>query len=194
MSVNFDGLLHVISDMPLAVAIYDSEDLNIAIANERMLKIWSRTDNLAGRRLGDIFLEYVEQGFEGLLREVWRTGETYTGEEILAYINIDGIPIPRYFDFEYKALKDSSDNIYALLHTATDVTDRRLAQEQAAQLQRSQEALKEELQTINEQLTALNEEYLSTNEQLEEYNQVIRDINTNYLSTIRVSVLPTKGF
>ncbi|KGE12477.1 ATP-binding protein [Sphingobacterium deserti] len=183
MNVSFNGLLHVISEMPNAVAVYDSEDLNIAIANKNMLKIWSRTDNLDGQRLGDIFPEYIEQGFEGLLRNVWKTGEAFSGEEVLANILIDGILSPRYFDFEYKPLKDQNGVTYALLHTATDVTDRKLAREQVAERQASEENIREELQAMNEELATLNEEYMTTNEQLEEYNHAINEINTKLTQT-----------
>ncbi len=184
MKLSLHTLLHVISDMPHAVAIYDSEDLNIALTNEKMLNIWSRTDNLVGRKLGDVFPEYIQQGFEGLLRNVWITGETYTGYDIPADITVAGIPTCRYFDFEYKPLIDSNGHTYALLHTATDVTDRKLAWLEVARREASEAAINEELnasneelQAMNEELTALNEEYISTNEQLEEYNVEVQSVN-----------------
>ncbi|WP_166336638.1 ATP-binding protein [Sphingobacterium chungjuense] len=183
MNVSFNGLLHVISEMPNAVAVYDSEDLNIAIANEKMLKMWNRADNLDGQRLGDIFPEYIEQGFEGLLRNVWKTGEAFSGEEIPADILIDGILTPRYFDFKYNPLKDQNGITYAILHTATDVTDRKLAREQVAERQASEENVKAELQATNEELTTLNEEYMATNEQLDKYNYAINEINTKLTET-----------
>lgn len=133
--------------------------------------------------MGDIFPEYIEQGFEGLLRNVWKTGEAFSGEEVLANILIDGILSPRYFDFEYKPLKDQNGVTYALLHTATDVTDRKLAREQVAERQASEENIREELQAMNEELATLNEEYMTTNEQLDEYNHAVNEINTKLTQT-----------
>ena len=98
MNVTFSGLLHVIADMPHAVAVYDSEDLNIAVANEKMLEIWSRKDDLTGRRFGEVFPEHVKQGFDALLRNVWKTGHTYDALETRADITIDGIPTTKFFD------------------------------------------------------------------------------------------------
>ncbi|PVH24276.1 PAS domain S-box protein [Sphingobacterium corticibacter] len=205
MNLTLRGLLHVIADMPHAVAVYDSEDLNIAVANAKMLAIWSRKDDLTGRQFGEVFPEHVAQGFDALLRNVWKTGHTYDALETRADITIDGIPTTRFFDFQYKALKDENGETYALLHTATDVTDRKLAWENVAQREASEASINEELRDNNEKLNlvlseleqrdkelqkvndelasnnleliALNEEYQSTNEMLHQTHLNLQQAN-----------------
>ena len=111
-----------------------------------------------------------------LFVNVWRTGITYGNVDTSAVLEINGKLQTSYFDFEYRALKDDTGSVYAILHTATDVTERffnrqtlKLAAEQAEHLQREQ-ALNEELAASNEEIVAVNEELIITQNNLQLLN------------------------
>ncbi len=145
-------LLRVLEKSPLATAIYDSPGLRIAFANEAMLKMWCATPNILGRRFGEVFPSFKEGGFASILENVWGTGITYRATDTLAII-VDGHERnTRYFDFEYKALLDDSGQTYAILHSATDVTQRKLNE---GQLQSHQEQLSfnNDLETLTHTLS-----------------------------------------
>lgn len=170
MSITLPGLLEVFSHLPHATAVYDREDLNIAFVNKAMLAIWERTDNLVGRTLGEVFPEYVSQGFEGILRKVWLTGETYAAQEVPANIMIEGVLTPRFFDFEYRAIHDETGKTTAILHTAVEVSDRMQAWKVLSEKEVSEAA-------FNEELNASNEELLQTNKLLNVSLQNTQELN-----------------
>ncbi|MCL7987290.1 PAS domain S-box protein [Sphingobacterium sp. lm-10] len=173
MNITLTGIVEVFFHLPHAVAIYDSKDLNIAFVNAQMLEIWNRKDNLVGRNFGDVFPEHVRQGFDALLRNVWLSGTTYTAKETPANILIDGELKTHYFDFEYRALQDNQGKTIAVLHTATEVSDRMLAWKTVLEREASEAAINEELRASNEELHSTMEELGETVQKLENsYDQI----------------------
>ncbi|KKX47154.1 MULTISPECIES: PAS domain-containing sensor histidine kinase [Sphingobacterium] len=120
-------ILAILNDSPQATAIYDNGDLNIVYANQGMLDIWCADESIIGRTLCACFPNFVNEGFCSILKNVWKTGITYNATEVAATIVVGDRKIKRYFDFEYKAILDDKGQTYAILHTASDVTERKLA-------------------------------------------------------------------
>jgi signal transduction histidine kinase len=120
-------ILSVLHHSPQATAIYDNSDLNILYANQAMLDIWCADESIVGRTLCACFPNFVQEGFCSILKNVWKTGITYNATEVAANIVVGDRKIKRYFDFEYKAMVDPNGRTYAILHTASDVTERKLA-------------------------------------------------------------------
>lgn len=63
-------LLSVLERSPLATAIYDSADLNIAFANQAMLDTWSATSSILGHTLCACFPSFEKEGFSSILKNV----------------------------------------------------------------------------------------------------------------------------
>ncbi|WP_129714038.1 PAS domain-containing protein [Pedobacter sp. SYP-B3415] len=132
-SLSSHDLLAVLSLSPNATAVYTSEDIVIEMANDEMLSFWDKDRSVVGMPLAEAVPELAEQVFIGLLKNVWRTGETYSGSQMPATLLRNGLPTQRYFDFEYRAVKDHAGKTRCILHTATDVTDGVHARLRAAQ-------------------------------------------------------------
>ncbi|RYG18842.1 MAG: PAS domain-containing protein, partial [Chitinophagaceae bacterium] len=130
-----------------------------------------------------------------------------------ANIVVDGVLKTFYFDFIYRPIKNAQGDVFCLLHTATEVSDRIAAwqavsereaielglKEELTKANLEYEAINEEYQVINEELATLNEEYLATNEKLEETNQLLRTFqqdleNTNQILAQSNSVLIADNF
>lgn len=174
-----------------ATAIYTGEALNIQLANEAMLKIWGKDQSVHGMRFEDAIPEMAGQPFTELLKNVWRTGETFSATDMAATLEVDGKLVTSYFDFKYAAIRSENGEMYCILHTATDVTQRVLAwnivrtkEEEAELLNQDLAASNEEYMSINEELAALNEEYHATNEELQVTNERLESLNEEYHSTI----------
>ncbi len=120
-------LLSVLDQSPLAAAIYNSSDLTIVYANQGMLDLWYVDRSIVGKTFGSCFPNFEKEGFASILRNVWNTGITYRGSQVPAIIKMDDKQVKRYFDFEYKAIVDESGQTVAILHTAIDVTEQKLA-------------------------------------------------------------------
>lgn len=126
--IAFDNfILSVLQHSPLANAIYDNGDLNIAYANQAMLDMWCADESIIGKTFCKCFPNFEQEGFSSILKNVWKTGVTYRATDVPANIVVGNSKVKRYFDFEYKALTDENGLTYAILHTASDVTDRKLA-------------------------------------------------------------------
>ncbi|TDS17645.1 ATP-binding protein [Sphingobacterium paludis] len=159
-------ILNILQQVPQATAIYDNKDLHIAYVNQDMLDMWATTDEVLGTNLGDSFPEFETQGFVGILKKVWLTGETYRAHDVPANILLDGIPTTFYFDFEYRALLNENRETYAILHTAQEVSSRLEAWAAVRKKEMQEAALNEELRSSIEEQRALTEEYMAINEKL----------------------------
>jgi len=120
--------------------------------------------------------ELKGQPFTALLKEVWNSEQKYTGKDVEATLEIDGKLVSSYFDFVYKPVFDSQGNLFCILHTASDVTER----VNAWKLVREKE---EREQQINEELEAANEEYQATNEELTAANEQLSKIHRRLVYT-----------
>lgn len=157
------ALLEILNQSTQATAIYIGPDLIIQLASQDMLKFWGKDESVIGKKFEDALPELKGQPFTGLLKEVWNSEQKYTGKDVEAILEINGELISSYFDFVYKPVFDSEGNLFCILHTASDVTERVMAWK----LVRKKE---EREQKINEELEAVNEEYRATNEELAEAN------------------------
>ena len=159
-------LIDVLNHSPLATAIYDSSDLNIAFANDAMLTMWCSNRSIIGKPLSEAFPNFKEEGFSRILENVWRTGISYKAMDTPAGIVDGDVTHTRYFDFEYKALVNTDNQTYAILNTSIDVTARNRA-----------------LQLLKKQ-----EQQLSDNHDLEEITNSLAHDAKNPIAIVRLAI------
>ncbi|WP_025144317.1 PAS domain-containing protein [Pedobacter jeongneungensis] len=170
------ALLEILNQSTQATAIYIGPDLVIQLASQDMLKFWGKDASVIGKKFEEALPELKGQPFTALLKEVWNSGEKYVGKDVEATLEINGELVSSYFDFVYKPVFDSQGNIFCILHTASDVTER----VNAWKLVREKE---EREQQINEELEAANEEYQATNEELAAANDQLSKIHNQLIYT-----------
>ena len=173
-------LLNILALSQNATAIYTTEDLIIQSANDAMLMFWSKGRNVIGLRLEDAVPPLKDNPLLQLLKNVWRTGVDYDAKDVPADIRVNGELQTTYFDLKYRAIKNSSGEIYCILHTARNVSDlvHKRAEVKALQLKTQQlneelTAFNEELSTMNEELSVMNEELTSANEEQQLANDAL---------------------
>ncbi|MCU7618978.1 PAS domain-containing protein [Chryseobacterium sp. PBS4-4] len=113
----------LIKNSDYSTAIYRSEDLHIELANDLMLKTWGKDSSVIGKKLEDALPELEGQPFVGILKDIFKTGKTYTATEDKVDLIVDGILQTYYFNFSYKPLKNQSGEVYAIHNMAVNVTD-----------------------------------------------------------------------
>lgn len=121
-------ILDVLATLPKAFAVYTTEDVVIQSANDAMLAFWGKDKDIIGMPLAQAVPELIGQPFIQMLQDVWNTGITNTGKSIAAETRINGVLQTLYYNYEYKAMKNSEGKTYAILHTAEDVTEMFLTQ------------------------------------------------------------------
>lgn len=162
-------LLSVLTGANNAVAIHVTRNFNIQYASDAMIAIWGKDNSVIGKPLEVALPELEGQPFISLFEKVWDEGITITGTDTPADLYVDGQLQTFYFDFEYRAIKDGKNRTYCILHTATDVTARFIAQQR-------EQSMAEELRTMNEELSASNEELHSSLEELNLSQQQLKDV------------------
>lgn len=113
----------LIKQSDYSIAIYRSEDLYIELANEPMLKTWGKDESVIGMKLEDALPELEGQPFIGILKDIFKTGKTYTATEDKVELVVDGKLQTFYYNFSYKPLKNSAGEVYAIHNMAVNVTD-----------------------------------------------------------------------
>jgi signal transduction histidine kinase len=123
----------LIKESDFAIALYYGRELKIQYVNEIMTGYWGKDLSVVGKCFKDAVPELEGQPFLDLLDHVFTSGETYVGKEEMAMLRVNGMIRPFYFNYTYKALRDLQDQVYAIHHTAIDVTDQVLSKKKIEQ-------------------------------------------------------------
>ncbi|MCJ8155416.1 PAS domain-containing protein [Chryseobacterium sp. SSA4.19] len=113
----------LIRNSDYSIAIYRTEDLYVEFANERMLKTWGKDASVLGMKLEAALPELEGQPFIGILKDIFKTGETYAANEDKVDLIVNGTLQTFYYNFSYKPLKNQDGKVYAILNMAVNVTD-----------------------------------------------------------------------
>ena len=120
---NIESFRSLINEAPVATSIFTGSEHIIEVANEEALKLWGKDKRIIGKTIAEAIPELKGQPYLKILDNVYHTGETYEGNENLAYLEINGSLQPVYVNFIYKALRDKSGGIYGILCMGYDVTE-----------------------------------------------------------------------
>ncbi len=123
----------LIKNSDYSTAIYRSDDLYIELANDLMLKTWGKDASVIGTKLEDALPELEGQPFIGILKDIFKTGQTYTATEDRVDLVVDGKLQTYYFNFSYKPIKNQNGEVYAIHNMAVDVTDLVIARKEIQQ-------------------------------------------------------------
>ncbi|MFP3599117.1 ATP-binding protein [Chryseobacterium sp. SIMBA_029] len=166
-----EQLLSILFRSPNATAVYTGDDIAIISANEAMLKFWGKDRNVIGEHFINALPELSGQPFLDILKQVWRSGETYIAKDYPAIIEIDGELQHFYFDFEYKAIGNDNGKTAYILHTASEVSERMEARKMVKEKSKAEQQLTQDLVDLNEEYIVTNEELLHINAKLEAANK-----------------------
>ncbi|WP_256009071.1 PAS domain-containing sensor histidine kinase [Desertivirga xinjiangensis] len=173
----FKGL---VLNADVATGVYTGREMKIEIANDAMIKVWGKDVSVIGKTLHEALPELEGQPFHDLLQEVYTTGVSYRATEDRVNLVVDGQLQTFYFNFSYKALRNTEGEVYAILNMAVDVTEQVLARQAVENSFGQQQELNEELAATNEELAAASEEIAATNDELlevQEYlNKTVSDL------------------
>lgn len=170
------ALLDIIALSTDAMAIYTAEEIIIEFANDAMLALWGKGRDVMGLPLYEAVPALQGRPFKQMMQEVWKTGISDAGITAIATA-IDGLVQTRYFEYEYRAIKDATGNTYAILHRAANVTERELRNIRLVASESEIQALNEKLTSSNEELSTSNDELAQINKELQTSNIDIRRLN-----------------
>jgi len=108
-----------------ATCLFTGKEMVVEIANEKMIQFWGKKeDEVIGKPLREAVPELNGQPFLDILDRVYETGESYTAVDSEVQLKVNGKLGTYYFDFTYKPLFDENGNVYGIMDTAVDVTEK----------------------------------------------------------------------
>jgi PAS domain S-box-containing protein len=118
-----EQLRGLLTEAPVAMAIYRGPNHVIELANQRMLAYWSlNREETAKRPLFDAIPELEDQGFRKIMDTVYRTGERYVAIEAPVILHRFGKEETAYVNLTIEPLKDENSLINGMIAVAADVT------------------------------------------------------------------------
>lgn len=116
----------LVAQSPIPMTIFNGPDFIIDTANDALLKkIWKKKlTEVQGKKLLEVFPELQSQQFPKLLKQVYETGIIYKENEAIAYVDSPEGMNAFYLDFEYAPLFDAEKNVFAIMVTVNDVTEK----------------------------------------------------------------------
>lgn len=117
----------MVADAPVAISVVSGRALLIESANRKILEVWGKTEDIIGRYLKDALPEIQDQSFLQILDDVYMSGQSYYGNEIMARLVRNGVWEEVYFNFVYHPMKDQTGNTLSIMIVATEVTEQVLS-------------------------------------------------------------------
>ncbi|PBQ32896.1 hypothetical protein CNR22_14310 [Sphingobacteriaceae bacterium] len=134
----------LIQEAPVATALFVGKEMLIDLANDKMIEIWGKGKSVIGMPLAEALPELKEQSFLQLLDDVFTTGKSFEANGLFCELLVDGKLRPFYFDFTYKAVRNTKGEIYGVMDMAVDVTEQVLAKRKTEKSQQELLSLFEE--------------------------------------------------
>ncbi|MBL4674768.1 MAG: response regulator [Mucilaginibacter sp.] len=118
-----EQLRGLLTEAPVAMAIYRGSNHIIELANQRMLVYWGRTKEATVKRpLFEAIPELDGQGFREIMDAVYRTGERFVSLEMPVVLHRYGTAETAFVNLTIEALKDENGLINGMIAVAADVT------------------------------------------------------------------------
>jgi len=125
-----DQFFNMFSRAPAAIGMLKGADHVFEMANPLYLQLTGKKD-VIGKTVAEVLPEVIEQGFIGMLDNVYRTGETYIGTETLVKVDKEGKGelIDFYMNFIYQAYRNDKGEIEGVFFFINDITEQQKAKE-----------------------------------------------------------------
>ncbi|MEH6764765.1 MAG: chemotaxis protein CheB [Aequorivita antarctica] len=123
----------MIHSSPSLIAILEGKDLIISTANDAILESWGKGKGIIGKSIFEAIPETVEQGFDKLLLEVYKTGTPIHVDEAPITLLRNGKLELMHYTFVYQAQRDMESNIEGVAILANEVTPQVMAKMELAE-------------------------------------------------------------
>ena len=127
------NLHNLFMQAPAAISILRGDDYVIEMVNKRMAEMWGREiAEVINRPAFVVLTELREQGFKGLLDNLYYTGETFVTEELPINLKRNGAIESIFIKFIYEPLRDDDGIITGVMGLAHEITDQVVARQKIA--------------------------------------------------------------
>lgn len=117
----------LVENAPFAIAVYVGEEMRVELANESIIKIWGKGNDVIGKSFKEVLPELDNQKVFEQIKNVLETGKPFHTENTPLDLVVDGKLGTYYFNYSFTPLYDLKGNIYGVMNTGVDLTDLNLA-------------------------------------------------------------------
>jgi PAS domain S-box-containing protein len=132
---------NILSQSLIAIAILKGPQMTITSANQAIIAIWGKGNDVIGKSLLEVLPEIKDQVFPTLLQKVYETGEHFVTNEIKCILNRNEKEEECYFNLVYQPYRDVDDTITGITILATEITEYVLAKKQIEENEEEQKKL-----------------------------------------------------
>jgi PAS domain S-box-containing protein len=118
----------VIETAPFPIGLYVGKEMRIELANQSIIDIWRKGNDVIGKLYTEILPELENQSVFDQIRNVFETGQSFHKKNTQIDLIVDEKLQSFYFNYSFTPLYDINGNVYGVMNTAAEVTDLNLAQ------------------------------------------------------------------
>ncbi|WP_461107462.1 PAS domain-containing sensor histidine kinase [Spirosoma koreense] len=119
-----------VQSAPFPIGVYIGREMRIMLANQSIMDVWGKGNDVIGKRYSEILPELANQNIYAQLDDVYTTGTAFHAKYQRVDIVVDGKLQPYYFNYSFTPLFDADGQIYGVMNTAAEVTDVVVAKQQ----------------------------------------------------------------
>ncbi len=123
LEVSENRLRSLVESAPFPIGVYVGKEMTITIANQSILDVFGKGNDVIGKKYSEILPELENQAIFEQLDSVFTTGIPIHKRNQQVDILIEGKIKSFFFNYSFMPLFDTSGNIYGVMNTAADVTD-----------------------------------------------------------------------
>ncbi|MEO5644298.1 MAG: PAS domain S-box protein [Bacteroidia bacterium] len=123
----------IVASAPFPIGVFVGKEMRIILANQTILDIWGKGNNVIGKSYMNILPEFESQAIFDQLSNVLNTGNPFHAQNQRVDIEIKGELQAFYFNYSLTPLYDTSGKVYGIMNTAADVTDLNVAKRRLEQ-------------------------------------------------------------
>ncbi|MCF6131839.1 PAS domain-containing protein [Flavobacterium wongokense] len=119
----------LVENAPFAIAVYTGEEMRVELANQAIIDIWGKGNDVIGKTFTEILPELAGQSVFEQIKEVYSTGKAFHTQNTPLELIVNGKKGTYYFNYDFTPLYDLSGNIYGVMNTGVDLTELNLAKQ-----------------------------------------------------------------
>lgn len=117
----------LVENAPFPIALYVGKEMIVELANDSIIKIWGKGNDVIGKSFKDVVPELDNQLVFEQITEVLTSGKSFHTQNTPLDLTVDGILGTYYFNYSLTPIYDVNGNVYGVMNTGVDLTDLNLA-------------------------------------------------------------------
>ncbi len=113
----------LVESAPFPIAVYVGKEMRIQLANQSIIDIWGKGNQVIGKLYAEVLPELDNQQVFKQLDDVFTTGVPFHARNQHLNLVVNGKLQPYYFNYSFTPVFDAAGKVYGVMNTGADVTE-----------------------------------------------------------------------